>query len=113
MHAGSTHLVEEYFSGMPAEKLSIQFRSSLEFFDKTKYQSGLQTGDITASVYGHVGFSHEPDRDEDGKVIGGRLPHMGRDTSWGCVLLSHFISGRVFLTPLPEGGVSPRSNSLN
>ena len=89
-HVGSIHVVEESFSGQPAEKLSIQFRNSTEFFDKGKHDRARQSGDITASVCGHVGFSHEPERDEDGKVFGGRLLHMGRDTSWGCALRNHF-----------------------
>ena len=45
---------------------------------------------IRLAVMMHVGFSHEPERDEDGKVFGGRLLHMGRDTSWGCALRNHF-----------------------
>ena len=31
-HVGSIHLVKEYFTGMPAADLAIQFRDAAEFF---------------------------------------------------------------------------------
>lgn len=102
-HVGSIHVVEEYFTGLPAEKLSIQFRDNSEFFDPAKYASARQSGALSASVCGRVGFSHEPPRREDGAVLGGRLLHIGRDTPWGCALRSHFYMGQ----DLPAIGKSP------
>lgn len=92
-HVGSVHLVEEYFTGLPPEKLAIQFRDPGEFFDPQSYARARNEGRLSAAVCGRVGFGHEPAR-EDGKVLGGRLLHIGRDTAWGCALRSHFYMGQ-------------------
>lgn len=102
-HVGSIHVVEEYFTGLPPEKLSIQFRDATEFFDATNYRRARSERAITAAVCGRVGFSHEPPRTPDGTVLGGRLLHIGRDTGWGCALRSHFYMGQ----DLPALGKSP------
>jgi len=47
---GSIHVVEEYFSGMPAEKLLIQFRDSREFFDADLYEQARSEGNISAAL---------------------------------------------------------------
>lgn len=92
-HIGSVHLVEERFTGLPAEKLAIQFRRPEEFFDPALYGRARSEGRLSAAVCGRVGFGHAPER-EDGKVLGGRLLHIGRDTGWGCALRSHFYMGQ-------------------
>ena len=38
-HVGSIHKVEEYFTGLPSEKLLIQFREATEFFDDAAYRA--------------------------------------------------------------------------
>jgi hypothetical protein len=101
-HVGSTHVVEERFTGLPAEKLSIQFRDPVEFFDAAQFAKARETGAVTAAVLGRVGLSWEPPR-EDGAVLGGRLLHLGRDTPWGCALRSHFFLGQ----DLPGMGMDP------
>ena len=101
-HVGSIHIVEEFFSGLPADKLSIQFRDAREFFDEDAYAQARRDGQISAAVCGRVGFSHEPPRRADGAVLGGRLLHIARDTEWGCALRSHFYMGQ----DLPEMGLS-------
>jgi len=101
-HVGSIHIVEERFSGLPAEKLSIQFREATEFFDADAYDAARREGRVTAAVCGRTGMGHEPARDGD-KVLGGRLLHIGRDTEWGCALRSHFYLGQ----DLVEQGMSP------
>ncbi len=93
-HVGSIHVVEEYFSGLPAEKLSIQFRDPHEFFDPADYAEAKSSGAISAAICGRVGFSHNPQRNERGEVLGGRLLHIARDTPWGCCLRSHFYLGQ-------------------
>jgi len=50
-----------------------------------------------------VGSGHAPPRLPNGQVPGGRLLHIGRDTSWGCALRSHFFLGQ----DLPAIGKSP------
>jgi len=102
-HVGSIHVVEEFFSGLPADKLSIQFRDSREFFDEQAYLAARGSGAISGAVCGITGFSHEPPRAPDGRLLGGRLLHIARDTDWGCVLRSHFFMGQ----DLPAMGMSP------
>jgi hypothetical protein len=93
-HVGSTHVVEERFTGLPAEQLSIQFRDPEEFFDPDQFAKARETGAVTAAVLGRVGLSWDPPRADDGAVVGGRLLHLGRDTPWGCALRSHFFLGQ-------------------
>ena len=101
-HVGSIHVVEEFFTGLPAEKLSIQFREAHEFFEPVAYQQARAGGQVSAAVCARIGLSHEPKRDEEGRVLGGRLLHIGRDTPWGCALRSHFYLGQ----DLPSLGMS-------
>jgi len=102
-HVGSIHVVEERFTTLPAEKLSIQFREPTEFFEPEAYAEARRTKAVTATVCGRVGFSHQPDRTPRGEVLGGRLLHLARDTEWGCCLRSHFYLGQ----DLPQAGLSP------
>ena len=104
-HVGSTHVVEERFTGLPAERLSIQFRDPSEFFDPDHYQIAREKGAVTAAVLGRVGLSWDPPRGDDGAVLGGRLLHLGRDTPWGCALRSHFYLGQ----DLPTMGLAPEA----
>ena len=102
-HVGSIHIVEEYFTGLPAEKLSIQFRDSAEFFEAAAYRRARETKSVTASICARIGLSHDPARDREGAIQGGRLLHIGRDTPWGLALRSHFYLGQ----DLPSLGKSP------
>jgi hypothetical protein len=102
-HVGSIHLAEEAFSGLPAQKVSIQFRDATEFFEASAYEAARAQGRISAAVCGRVGFGHEPPRTKAGEVLGSRLLHIGRDTPWGLVLRSHFFMGQ----DLPAQGMGP------
>ena len=90
-HVGSIHLVEERLGALPAQKLSIQFRDATEFFDPAAYAEARRSGLVSAAVCGRLGLSHTPARSVDGEVLGGRVLHIARDTSWGCALRSHFF----------------------
>lgn len=107
-HVGSIHLVEEFFTGLPAEKLAIQFRDATEFFGADRYQSARKEKRVTAAVCGCVGMGAHPERTPEGRVIGGRLLHVGRDTPWGLALRSHFYLGQ----DLPGAGKTPEEISL-
>jgi hypothetical protein len=48
-------------------------------------------------------MGHQPPRDPEGRVVGGRLLHICRDTPWGMVLRSHFFIGQ----DLPTAGLGP------
>ncbi|RKP58413.1 DAPG hydrolase family protein [Pararobbsia silviterrae] len=102
-HVGSIHLAEEYFTGLPAQKLSIQFRDSTEFFSKDGYEKARANKQVTASVCARTGMGFDAPRMPDGRVIGGRLLHIGRDTPWGFALRSHFYLGQ----DLPALGKTP------
>ena len=102
-HVGSIHKVEEYFTGMPAEKLLIQFRAATEFFDGAAYDAARTEGRVSAAVCGRVGFGWDAPTLPDGRILGGRLLHIGRDTPWGCALRSHFYLGQ----DLPAAGKRP------
>jgi hypothetical protein len=91
---GSIHIVEEYFSGLPSQKLSIQFREPGEFFDARAYTQARTERRVSAAICACIAASHEPQRGADGKILGGRLLHIGRDTPWGCALRSHFYLGQ-------------------
>lgn len=93
-HVGSVHLVEEYFTGLPAEKLSIQFREATEFFNGSDYAEARDSRSVTAAVCARIGLSLTAPRDPSGAVLGGRLLHIGRDTPWGLALRSHFFLGQ-------------------
>ncbi len=102
-HIGSIHVVVEEFTGLPAEKLSIQFREPSEFFDAGAYAAARASGAVSGAVLGRVGLSHTPDRDPSGAILGSRLLHIVRDTPWGAALRSHFYLGQ----DLPAQGLSP------
>jgi hypothetical protein len=93
-HVGSIHVVEEFFTGLPAEKLSIQFRDAREFFQAAEYSNAREQKRVSAAVCARIGLSHAPARDAEGRVLGGRLLHVGRDTAWGFALRSHFYLGQ-------------------
>lgn len=99
---GSEHLVTEAISGLPARDLTVQFRDPEEFFDPEAYAKARESGAIIGAV-GRFGNSHTPPRPPDGRVLGGRLLHIARDTDWGTALRSHFYAGY----DLPELGHSP------
>lgn len=102
-HVGSTHKVEEKFTGQPAERLLIQFREATEFFDADAYARASSEARISAAVCGRVGMGWDAPTLPDGRILGGRLLHLGRDTAWGCALRSHFFLGQ----DLPQAGKSP------
>lgn len=102
-HVGSTHKVEEFFTGMPAQKLLIQFRDASEFFDAAAYAEARAERRVTAAVCGRTGMGWDAPALPDGRLLGGRLLHVGRDTPWGCALRSHFFMGQ----DLPAAGKSP------
>ncbi|MTD53857.1 DAPG hydrolase family protein [Amycolatopsis pithecellobii] len=92
-HIGSEHVISEFFSGLPAQDLVIQFRDPLEFFDPDAYRKAVDSGAVTGAVVGRLGTGHNPPRLPDGRLLGGRLLHIARDTEWGLALRSHFYIG--------------------
>jgi hypothetical protein len=102
-HVGSEHLVTEYFTGLPAADLVIQFRDPAEFFGADAYAKARESGAVSAAVVARIAAEADPPRTPDGSVLGGRLVHIGRDTPWGLALRSHFFIGQ----DLPDSGATP------
>ena len=91
---GSIHLVEERFTELPAQSLSIQFCPPETFFPADAVAAARASGAVSALMCVRGGAGHEPHRTPDGHIIGTRLIHVGRDTPWGLVLRSHFFMGQ-------------------
>ena len=91
---GAIHQVVERFTDLPEQELSIQFRDPAEYFDTEVIERARKTGEISALLCIGGGEGHDPRRTPDGRVVGTRLIHIGRDTPWGLVLRSHFFMGQ-------------------
>lgn len=102
-HVGSIHKVEEYFTGLHAERLLIQFRAATEFFDASALRDARSMGHVSGAVCGRGGHGWDARMDPEGRIVGTRLVHLLRDTEWGCVLRSHFYLGQ----DLPATGMPP------
>ncbi|KAA9160732.1 hypothetical protein FPZ12_016435 [Amycolatopsis acidicola] len=93
-HVGSEHVIRERFSGLPAQDLIVQFTEPTEFFDADQLAKARESGAVSGVVAGRTGDARpDPQRTEDGRVLGGRLMHVARDTPWGMALRSHFFVG--------------------
>ena len=93
-HIGAIHLVEEAFTNDPPIKLAIQLRDPGEIFDAAALAAARDAGTVSAIIVGHGGPGHQPPRAPDGTVMGGRMVHLARDTTWGMVLRTHFFLGQ-------------------
>ena len=100
-YVGATHVVEESLGGGPVLGLNVQFRDPTEFFSADALERAFKSGDVSAVVSGRIGTELDSPRDEQGRVLGGRLFHVAGDTDFGCVLRSHFYLG-VDLPPTRE-----------
>lgn len=92
-HIGSIHRVEERFGASPVRQLLIQLREPAEFFSAAALQQARAAGQLSGLVCGRGGESWDAPRDAEGRVLGSRLVHIGRDTDWGLALRSHFYLG--------------------
>ena len=102
-HVGSVHHARESFTGLPAQDVTIQFRDPIEFFEQSAYEAARSNGSISAAVCAFAGPGLDAATGEDGRVVGGRLLHVARDTSLGCALRSHFFLGQ----DMPAMGFAP------
>ena len=73
-------------------QLRIRFHDPAEIFGE-ELAAARKRGDISAAVTANVGMGPEPPRDEQGRPLGSRLIHLGRDTAFGLVLRSNFFLG--------------------
>jgi hypothetical protein len=87
-------LVEARFTELPAQKLSIQFCEPTEFFNADVLSAARSSGAVSLLLCIRGGAGFEAHRTPAGKVLGTRLIHVARDTSWGLVLRSHFFIGQ-------------------
>lgn len=89
---GSTHVVEERLGGGEVHALRIRFHDPVELFGDDLADARAH-GSVSTAVTANIGFGEEPPRSEDGRPLGGRLVHVGRDTAYGLQLRSHFWLG--------------------
>lgn len=87
---GAEHVVEERLGGQEVHELRIQFRDPAEFYSAGALEAARSSGSVSALVNARIGMGFEPPRDDEGRVLGGRLLHVGRDTLQGMALRSHF-----------------------
>ncbi|ELY2785188.1 hydrolase [Cronobacter turicensis] len=73
----------------------IKFHQPEDFFDAERLLQARHQGWLSAAVCGCISFGHDIALDEKGDPTGGRMIHVVRDTSWGCVLRSRFILGET------------------
>ena len=93
-NVGSEHVVEERLGGEEVHGLRIQFGDPAEFYSEAALSAARAGGHVSSLVNARIGAELEPPRDGEGRVLGGRLLHVGRDTQHGMVLRSHFFLGQ-------------------
>ena len=74
--------------------LRIQFGDPAEFYSEAALTVAREEGHVSTLVNARIGAELEPPRDAGGRVLGGRLLHVGRDTPQGMILRSHFYLGQ-------------------
>ena len=89
---GSTHVVDERLGGDKVHSLRIRFHDPAEIFGAELW-AARGRGDISVAVCANIGLGAEPPRDAEGRPLGGRLVHLGRDTPFGLALRSNFWLG--------------------
>ena len=89
---GSTHVVEEKLGGEEVHPLRIRFHDPVEIFGD-ELAAAKDRGDVSCTVTANTGFGEDPPLGADGRPLGGRLVHVGRDTAFGLQLRSHFWLG--------------------
>lgn len=92
-YIGAVHVVDERLGGEEVLSLNIQFREPAELLSRAGLDAAFESGAVTGLVCGRVGVGKQAPRDDHGRMLGGRLFHVARDTSFGCVLRSHFFLG--------------------
>ena len=109
-HVGSIHLVKEYFTGMPAADLAIQFRDAAEFFGAEGLPRGARQRRHLSSRLRPRRHGRDAATPAHRRVAGGRLLHIGRDTKWGwrCAAISTWA--RTW-SPMAGRRTSSRLNS--
>lgn len=92
-YVGGTNTVKERLGGADVADVHVQFHDPVELFDASALAAATAAGDVSAVVCARTSVGPEPMADADGRLIGGRLVHVARDTPFGCVLRSHFWLG--------------------
>lgn len=92
-YVGAVHVVEERFAGGDVVPAMAQFRPPAELFSADRLDAAFESGAVSAVVCARAGVGERAPRDEEGRVLGGRLLHVARDTPFGCVLRSHVFLG--------------------
>jgi hypothetical protein len=100
---GDTHVVVEALTSLPATDLSVQFEDPAGYFSPGAYAAAIAEGRASVVMAARAGAKYEESVGPDGLIRGGRILHVGRDTSWGMALRSHFRLG----LDLVDAGMPP------
>lgn len=86
----STCTVDEKLAGEEIHRLLIHFVDPAELLGPGNFEKARTDGDASVAVTAIVGIGADaPVR--DGRPLGGRLAHIGRDTPTGCTFLSRIL----------------------
>lgn len=92
-YIGATIHATEALGDIPPVPAIIKFHDPKEVFTPELLQTSYSSGDAGTVVYARIGFGQKIELNADGDPIDGYMFHIARDTSFGCVLRSHFYLG--------------------
>ena len=106
-YVGATVHAVEALGDIPPVSAKLRFSKPDAFFSQVKLKAASDSGSVSAAVCACIGFGDDIALDDSGNPLDGRMVHVVRDTSWGCVLRSRFILGES-----AEPGVSSVSDEV-
>lgn len=92
-YLGATVHAVESLGEIPPTAAKIRFSRPQDFFSENRLQESSKKGSVSAVISACIGFGDDIKLDGSGNPLDGRMLHIVRDTSWGCVLRSRFILG--------------------
>ncbi|MBX7445917.1 MULTISPECIES: DAPG hydrolase family protein [unclassified Arthrobacter] len=90
---GSMHVIVEDMNELKRLPLRVQFIEPTDLVSAEKLAAARKARHVSVIIAGRTADGHDGSRDAEGNLLGGRLLHTGRDTSWGMVLRSRFLIG--------------------
>lgn len=103
-YIGATIHATETLGDTPPVSATIKFHDAKDVFDPALLSKAYADGEVSAIIYGRIGFGENTPLDSNGDPIDGYMLHVVRDTLEGCVLRSHFYLGA---SGIAEGHLLP------
>ncbi|WP_185126918.1 DAPG hydrolase family protein [Chryseobacterium lactis] len=94
-YIGATIHATESLGNIPPVSATIKFHAPAEIFNPDLLKESYANGNVSAVVYGRIGFGENTPTDINGDPIDGYMIHVARDTTQGCTLRSHFFLGAL------------------